>query len=83
MHSSTKTPTPSQQMAVILSVDLAGSWCDWKENHTPLVECGTGPNNYPGDWVAMYKMKVSARQAWVEHLPNLAHSDGCCLHCRW
>eukprot|EP00775_Hariotina_reticulata_P008536 gene8536-8718_t len=43
-------------------VYLSGSWCDWKENHTPLVECGTGPNNYPGDWVAMYKMKVGQHE---------------------
>jgi Glycogen recognition site of AMP-activated protein kinase len=39
------------------AVLCAGSWCDWRENHSQLQRCASS-----GDWVAVYKMKVGAAE---------------------
>lgn len=38
-----------------------GSWCQWHENHAPLIPCPPS-SSYPGDWVAMFKMKVGQHE---------------------
>lgn len=42
-------------------VYISGSWCEWKERHVSLRHCSASAS-YPGDWVALFKMKTGQHE---------------------
>eukprot|EP00882_Tetradesmus_deserticola_P020169 GHRQ01021740.1.p1 GENE.GHRQ01021740.1~~GHRQ01021740.1.p1 ORF type:complete len:268 (+),score=76.83 GHRQ01021740.1:94-897(+) len=42
-------------------VYLSGNWCEWKEKHVRLRQCGS-TGSYPGDWVALFKMQTGQHE---------------------